>query len=447
MASDAADYRAKTLKQAFRVCNLGALTGADLDRYRADLSAVRNEAAIDSVSRELDFLEPGEPTAILFTGHRGCGKSTELRRLEQRWERDYEVIYVRATDELDINDADYKDIYLVIIKYLTERLHSYGLSPTAELLTAFNDWFKEITGESEETVAKSVSLSTEAGAGQQLPFIFQLSAKLLSEIKGSDTYKRTVRESLQQGFSKLQANTNALLQDAYQQLAIKRPGYKGFLLIFDNLDRVPPPVGEHLFLKYASQLRELQTVLVYTVPISVIYSGGNYSNAFGNLNVMPMVNIYQYDADALELAYSDTGLTALADLLAKRVDVETLFDSRETLLALVKLSGGHVRQLMQLMRETCLLARGQQIMVEDVTRAAAKEKNNFERFIPREHYPVLAQVCRTKAMPPEPEAEAMMQSMLFNITVLEYEERDENARRWLYVNPLVRQIDALQQLL
>ncbi|MEM6425885.1 MAG: ATP-binding protein, partial [Cyanobacteria bacterium P01_D01_bin.128] len=146
------DYRARTLKQAFRNCNVGALTGAELNRFRVDLSQVRNEAAIAGVSRELDFLEPGEAAAILFTGHRGCGKSTELRRLERHWEREYEVIYVRATDELDINDADYKDIYLVIIKYLTERLHSYGLSPNAKLLKAFEDWFKQITGESEETV-------------------------------------------------------------------------------------------------------------------------------------------------------------------------------------------------------------------------------------------------------------------------------------------------------
>ncbi|MDA0674673.1 MAG: hypothetical protein O3C67_13340 [Cyanobacteria bacterium] len=64
MASDATDYRAKTLKQAFRVCNLGALTGADLERYRVDLSAVRNEDAIASVSRELEFLDPGQPAAI-----------------------------------------------------------------------------------------------------------------------------------------------------------------------------------------------------------------------------------------------------------------------------------------------------------------------------------------------------------------------------------------------
>ena len=214
MASDATDYRAKTLKQAFRVCNLGALTGVELDRYRADLSAVRNEAAISIVDGELDSLEPGEPAAILFTGHRGCGKSTELRQLERRWQLDYEVIYIRATDELDINDADYRDIYLVIIKYITQALHDWGPSPNAKLLKAFEDWFKEITGESEESVTKSVSLGAQAEAGQQFPFIFKLAVKLLSEIKGSDTYKRTVRENLEQGFSRLKDNTNALLKDA-----------------------------------------------------------------------------------------------------------------------------------------------------------------------------------------------------------------------------------------
>jgi energy-coupling factor transporter ATP-binding protein EcfA2 len=441
----AADDRATTLKQAFQKCNLGALTGADLDRYRADLSAVRNEAALDSVSKKLEFLEPGEPAAILFTGHRGCGKSTELRRLEQRWQRDYEVIYVRATDELDINDADYKDIYLVIIKYITQNLHSWGLSPNAKLLKTFDDWFKDITGESEETVAKSVSLGAEAEAGYQFPFIFKAAVKLLSEIKGSKTDKVTIRENLKQGFSKLQDNTNELLKDAFAQLLTKRPNYQGFLLIFDNLDRVPPAVGQHLFLEYANQLRDLHTVMVYTVPISVIYSGGNYSNAFGNLNVMPMVNIYQFDQpDQSDLSYDESGLNALAELIEKRVDVAAVFADREALMDLVKLSGGHVRQLMQLVRETCLLARGSQITAEDVARAAAKEKGNFERFIPQNHYPILAEVCETHTMPVTPENEAMMQSMLFNITVLEYEQ---NGERWLAVNPLVRQIRALQRLL
>jgi hypothetical protein len=46
--ADAAAERATTLKQAFRVCNLGALTGTDLDRYYVDLSAVRSREAIDN---------------------------------------------------------------------------------------------------------------------------------------------------------------------------------------------------------------------------------------------------------------------------------------------------------------------------------------------------------------------------------------------------------------
>ena len=65
--AEVATGRATTLKQPFRVCNLGALTGADLDRYYVDLKAVRSREAIDSVSAQIDFLEPGEPAAILFT--------------------------------------------------------------------------------------------------------------------------------------------------------------------------------------------------------------------------------------------------------------------------------------------------------------------------------------------------------------------------------------------
>jgi len=440
--------RATTLKTAFQVCNIGALTGADINRYYVDLSSVRSQEAIASVSRELDFLEPGQPAAILFTGHMGCGKSTELKRIQREWELAYEVIYIRATDELDINDADYKDLYLVIIKYVTEKLQSWGLASDSRLIQEFENWFKEITGETEETVEKSISLSTEAEAGYQFPFIAKLMAKLLAQIKGSETYKRKVRENLQQSFSRLQQNTNALLRDAFAKLCEKKPNTKGFLLIFDNLDRVPPSVGEHLFLKYANQLRELHCAIVYTVPISVIYSGRNYSNAFGNLNMMPMVNIYQFDADPAqpELPYAPDGLDKMASLLDQRIDTEALFESRETLLHLIKLSGGHVRQLMQLMREICLIARSTPIRWEDVEKAATKEQNNFERFIPSDHYPVLAQICRTKKTPLDPDAQAMMQSMLFNITVLEYEQLGDS-QLWQYVNPLVRRIHAFREAL
>jgi hypothetical protein len=120
----------------------------------------------------------------------------------------------------------------------------------------------------------------------------------------------------------------------------RRPNCKGFLIIIDNLDRVPPHVGEHLFLKYANQLRELHCVAIYTVPISVIYSGPNYNNAFGSLNVMPMVNIYRYQPDVVDLEHDPAGVAQMAQLIAERVAVETVFESPELVDELVQLEWG-----------------------------------------------------------------------------------------------------------
>ena len=67
----------------------------------------RKTEAIEGISTVLDFQEAGDFRTILFTGHRGCGKSTELQRIRRQWETDYKVIYLEANEETDINNAEY----------------------------------------------------------------------------------------------------------------------------------------------------------------------------------------------------------------------------------------------------------------------------------------------------------------------------------------------------
>jgi ABC-type proline/glycine betaine transport system ATPase subunit len=105
--TETSDYRATTLKTAFQVCNLEELSGENL-RYYVDLAEVRKTEAIEGVNTILDFQEPGQFETVLFTGHRGCGKSTELKRIQSRWEQDYRVIYLEANEEIDINDSEYR---------------------------------------------------------------------------------------------------------------------------------------------------------------------------------------------------------------------------------------------------------------------------------------------------------------------------------------------------
>jgi energy-coupling factor transporter ATP-binding protein EcfA2 len=235
--TETSDYRATTLKTAFQVCNLEELSGENL-RYYVDLAEVRKTEAIEGVNTILDFQEPGQFETVLFTGHRGCGKSTELKRIQNRWEQDYRVIYLEANEEIDINDSEYTDLYLVVIKQIEFALRELKLKFDPKLLKNFEQWFKEVTKETESTVESSVSVSAEATLGPEAPFIAKLLVKLLAQIKGADKRKSVIRQTLQRDISRLKADINLLLRDGYNKIKNKYP--KGFLIIFDNLDRVPP---------------------------------------------------------------------------------------------------------------------------------------------------------------------------------------------------------------
>ena len=227
--------RATTLEETFHACDVVPLSGDDIDRYYVDLSAVRRTEAIEGVNLQLKFFKPGKFSTILFTGHRGCGKSTELRRIQKQWESDYLVIYSEVNLETDINTLRYVDLYLIVIKQVEYELRKKGLRFDAKLLKEFEDWFKEVTKETEEKVERSVGAtgSLDISSGP-VPFLAKLMVKLLAQIKGSQTEKQTIRQTLERDVSRLQNNMNNLLVDGLEKLQSKFPNYKGFLIIFDN---------------------------------------------------------------------------------------------------------------------------------------------------------------------------------------------------------------------
>jgi energy-coupling factor transporter ATP-binding protein EcfA2 len=436
---------ATTLKAAYRACDLSPLRGKEMERYYVDLSTVRNTKAVAQVDTILEFQEPEEFTTILFTGHRGCGKSTELRRLEEKWKEEYFIIYLEADREIDIQDARYTDLYLVLFKQIEYELRKLSIQFDLALINNFEDWFKEITKENEQTVESSVSMSGTLEVSSSpvpIPFIAKLLVKLLAQIKGSDKSKKTIRQVLEQDISRLQADLNFLLQDGLKKLRQKFPQYKGFLVVFDNLDRVPPNVGDHLFFDYAPQLQTLNCNIIYTVPISVLYSEKKVTNFFDNANIVPMVNIYDLKRDIPALAHRDDVLKTVASLIEHRVKVDDIFESDDRLLDLIKASGGHVRQLMQMMRTAIISASSAgrtKIEAEDVTAATKQVQFDFERIIPDEHYPILVKVYLSK----EISKNEMGQMVMFNTSALEYNGNE----RWNYINPVVKEIEGFQKAL
>lgn len=122
----------------------------------------------------------------------------------------------------------------------------------------------------------------------------------------------------------------------------------------------------------------------------------------------------------------------MASLIEKRIDVDAIFESRQCLLELAKYSGGHVRQMMQIVRgaiQNARTSRRDKVNDENVTYAINQQQFTMERMIPNEHYPVLVKVYLEKNVP----RDEVGQLMLSNISVLEY----NGLERWNYLNPVV----------
>jgi hypothetical protein len=152
-----------------------------------------------------------------------------------------------------------------------------------------------------------------------------------------------------------------------------------------------------------------------------------------------MVNIYEFEKNNVNLNHNQDSLDAIASVIEQRVDVDTVFESRQLLLKLAQASGGHVRQLMQIASQAFLIAATRshsKVNDDDLTYAIKQEQFNFERSIATEYYSALAEVCVNKDVRKDDSGRLM----LFNLWVFEYNGKN----RWNYVNPVVMQISDLQ---
>ena len=430
--------RAKILKEAYRACDVKPLTGENIARYYVELSAVGNTEAIEGVSTDLDIHEPGEFDTILFTGDRGCGKTTELKRIQPQCENAYRVIYREFDWERDVNDAAYTDIYLLFIKKVADDLTELRLNFDPKLLDSCESWFKkDVTKETEATVQSSVSIETEASAGAEIPLISKWAAKLICQSRGCSQQKKVIRQTLGRNLSRLETDINLWLKNTFDKLKRQDPdrNQKGVLVIVDNLDLLPRSVGNHLFFDDDPQLQKLDCTIIYTVPISVIYLYKNVSNLLGNPHIVPMVNIYEVSRSECDLNYNQQRLDGVGSLSDRRVDVSAIFADRQQLLDLVIASGGHVRQLMQVSRSasrTAITRKHSKIWAENVTYALKQQQFDFEKSTPEpEYYTKLPEVGIDKEITKDERG----QNLLFNLSLLEYNGNS----RWNYVNPLVRQ--------
>jgi hypothetical protein len=446
---------AKTLREAYNLADPTQPLPSGDPRY-VNCNDVRgNEDTVTQMFRTISFSD--KYTHQLFTGHRGCGKSTELLRLKERLEKaDFNVVYFEVDKFLDPNDLIYTDLLLSIARRVVEEFSDEGKEillrdELEEALRPIERWFSEVVYQENEWDAVQEQLETEASLGIGLPkfvpLIGRLFAKYTGQIKTGADIKTEIRNKLDRQISQLIEQLNDLISRI--NIELHKLDKKGVIVIVDNLDRVTlkelsdeRTSHDALFIEHGEQLCALRCHIIYTVPISMMYArkATILRGIFPDSRVLPMIKAHEPKAKGG--GDSQEGLDRLRGILDQRIDVAMLADP-EAVTYLCRVSGGHPRDLMTLVRHSIEYAdetQSQPITRHAAERAEARLVSAFSRMIPDEHFEKLVQVHRTNDIPNDTEH----QRMLFNLSVLEYANGIEP---WHDVHPAVHKLNRFKKAL
>jgi AAA ATPase domain len=428
------------LSRFYKACNPSyTLNMSDaLDKhYYIDFSDVRGCKIVEELQRTIIRISPDEPTCQLFTGHIGCGKSTELQRLKAELELSgFHVVYFESSQDLDLADIDVSDILLSVARQVSMSLENIGIKLKPGY---FGNLFREIG----DFLQSPIELSGQAELSLGI-------AKITAKTKDSAQLRNQLRQYLEpRTNSILQAINEEILDKAIEQL--KARGHKGLVVIVDNLDRVDTrPVAsgrsqtEYLFLDRGEQLRRLKCHVVYTIPLALIFSS-EYETLKNRLGggiapkVLPMVLVRQRDGSDYE-----PGMSLLRQLILARAFPEVpwnirpsmlveLFDNTLTLDRLCRVSGGHIRNLLGLLY-SCL-QRQDPPFTRDCLEAVVKDyRDDLLLAIDDQEWELLFEVVSQQSIRGESEYQRFLRSMF----VFEY--RDP-VGRWFGISPALAETD------
>src|SRR6266404_5654852 len=147
------------------------------------------------------------PTCQLLSGHRGCGKTTELLRLRRQLENEsYFVAYCESNDFIDLNDkVEFSEVFLAIAQQIANTAREQNLELEANRLRSFFEGLWNVLSAS--VTPKDVKLKSPLG-------IFEIGF----ELKNNPNNRQLVREYSRPKSANLLQAVNEALKETREKL-------------------------------------------------------------------------------------------------------------------------------------------------------------------------------------------------------------------------------------
>lgn len=378
---------------------------------------------------------------LLFVGHRGCGKTTELHRVQKAVESQYETIYVSNIEQQEgrlTTQADFIYFIMEEVVGFCKKHPDYAQVAEKEINalflhlkdTIFGTVSKRIQIQDNAVLGLEANASTEVGVWN----IFKLFGRIRSKATFTTEQTKVFNSTIQYYIRDFIQISNQILMKMQSKA---RENNKMLLLILDGIDKVREDVANNIFLAPESFLPLLKCSMIVTFPLYLNYSP-EYNRAVSPFTdppyILSMIPVRKVNGEPYE-----DGIKALTDVIEARMDVNALIESRDVLRTAILTSGGNVRDLFTFIRKSAENADilGYEKVREHDLQGRYREKwNELERQLNKSYVPMLDQIfndTRKCAILSQTQEDKTLLHLFDAGLVMEY-----NGKRWVDLHPLLK---------
>lgn len=381
-----------------------------------------------------------ENIKILFAGHRGSGKSTELNRLIKDIDSTTFIVKFSVFEELDVVDLNYIDLVMVIVEKLAERAEESGLiSKNSKHFEKIKNWLADVT----DIKVEETGYMLDGGAGLKadkgiLSSLIGLIAEFKTAIKASSSNKTEYRLKIEQKIGLLTKYCNIALNEI--TLNLKKQGKK-LLIVIEDIDKTETTIAHDIFFKHSGILSELNVSIIFAVSIFTLTTPflADIRDRFKLVN-LPMLKTTDRKGKKF-----DRGHKVITEIVKKRADISLFADG--VLEKMIERSGGVLRDLFKMIEDAANSANEKKFdKIEEKTSDGAFDrlKQTYHSMITVEGkpetgittndlYDKLKELIKSKEK--KPPLDKIILLLLSCLAVVEY-----NGKQWFDVHPAVKSL-------
>jgi hypothetical protein len=398
--------------------------------YKKKFEAIYKNLRVEPLTTEDDFKNFYEPLVkgmmgdfvaslnmnentgkFLFTGHRGCGVSTELNHLAMDLVKKYTVIQCSLLELADPLDPDFKDILLLVATETLRKLLELGydleqLKPAIKVIYSLTDRSPE------EFEKHNIEL-----------YLNNLYHIMLGNAKRRGEIRLKLESKTVDIIDIITDNANLL-----EQFTEKQP-----IVIIDDLDKITVDEAEKIFLKNKRTMNLPQCRIIYTMPFGLYYKDefSLLTRDYTDCLVIPLTNMY-----SKKNKENDKGVEIFEKLVKKRIKEPDDYFEDEIVTDIIVRTGGIVKHLIELLNQCCFVNMQEKIkFVGDKTlkNVIDRRKRDWYRLLDKKERSMLRKVYETKNIY-SVEPKTLPHLLDFGFVL---EQRQDDV--WFDIHPILRQ--------